>query len=88
MTSNDTQIPAKSAAVSVLKVCLIVALAVGALRIILGLIGGESFFHATLSIVPPVSIVAVFYFLVVSRRHSAQNSSDSPSQNAGMYGGE
>jgi len=71
MIPNETIEPAKSVAELVVKICLIIATAGGALVIILRLIRGDDFFHAVSAIVP-ASILALFYWMILSQRHSTK----------------
>jgi multisubunit Na+/H+ antiporter MnhF subunit len=68
MTTNETAAPANPAAEKVLKICLIISTIIGVTITILRLIRGENFFHAVLAVLPAISILAVFYLIILSRR--------------------
>lgn len=71
MTPNETVESAKSVAELVVKFCLIIATALGTVVIILRLIRGDDLFQAVSAIVP-ASIIAVFYWMILSQRRLDQ----------------
>jgi membrane-associated PAP2 superfamily phosphatase len=87
MIPNETKAPAKSVAEQVVKICLIIAIAMGTLSLVLRLIRGENFFHAILAIAPAISILVVFYWMILWQRRS-QNTESSVSQHAEISGTE
>jgi membrane-associated PAP2 superfamily phosphatase len=68
MTTKETVVPANPAAEKVLKICLIISAVLGVIITVLRLIRGENFFHAVLAVLPAISILAVFYLIILSRR--------------------
>jgi membrane-associated PAP2 superfamily phosphatase len=72
MIHNETVTPAKSVAEQVVKMCLISAMAIGALIVILRLIRGENFFHAVSVIFPAISVLALFYWMILSQRRQSK----------------
>ncbi|HEY0005898.1 MAG TPA: hypothetical protein VGB17_14040 [Pyrinomonadaceae bacterium] len=72
MIHNQTIVPAKFVAEQVVKICLITATALGALSIILRLIRGENFFYAVAAVAPVISILAVFYWMILSQRRASE----------------
>jgi L-asparagine transporter-like permease len=86
MTHSETDRPTKSAAERVVKICLIISTVIGLLVVILKLIRGDGFFHAASSVLPALSVIAVFYWLITAQRRSADRPVGDAVQHANISG--
>jgi membrane-associated PAP2 superfamily phosphatase len=72
MTTKESVDPANPVAEKVLKICLIISTALGVIITVLRLISGENLIHAVSNVFPLISILAVFYVIVISRRRAGE----------------
>jgi len=68
MNTKETVAPANPVAEKILKIFLIITAVIGITITVLRLIRGENFFHAVLPLLPAISILAVFYLIILSRQ--------------------
>ena len=78
----DSEIPGESTkhdvptAEMVMKICLLVSLGLGALIIVIALLGHRNIFDVTSSVLPLVAVQWFFYMMVKARRTSRGPSSE------------